>query len=256
MSAEKDDRTRTASSHSRDDDPRADGMFRAAALVGVATLPLALIGGTLTDPATYANVNPGSSDAQLLDVLIDSRAQHLWASTFQSLAAVTLWVFLGPLWARVRHASEWLALIAVIGGVIAGAVLLFWAGVSLVAAVAADYEDAGAARFLMVAGWETARVSVAPSLVMVGATTLAGMRYGVFGARVNAFGAVFFWLLLLGLVPASPAGLMGLVSTLWVLVLALVLAFANPHIVHARRGPVRPPDELCPWPRRVWSALP
>ena len=67
-----------------------------------------------------------------------------------------LWFFLGPLWARVRRGSEWLALVAVVGGVVVGAVLLFSAGVSLVAWVAADYEDADAARFLMVAGWETA----------------------------------------------------------------------------------------------------
>ena len=108
--------------------------------------------------------------------------EQVFASTFYSLAAVGLWIFLGPLWARVRRGSEWLALVAVIGGVVVGAVLLFSAGVSLVAWVAADYEDAGAARFLMVAGWETARVAVAPALVMVGATTLAGVRYGVFGS--------------------------------------------------------------------------
>lgn len=236
MSAAEDDRSTAAGARVRDDDPRADALFRAAALVGAAALPLTLIGGILSDPNSYANVNPGSSDAQLIDVLSDSRGQTLWASTFQALGAAALLVFLGPLWARVRRGSEWLALVAVVGGVVAGAVLLFWSGVSLVAAVAADYRDAEAARFLMVAGWETARVSVAPFLVMVGASTLAGMRYGVFGPKVNTFGAVFVGLLLLGLLPASPAGLMGVMATLWVLVLALVLAFTNPHVVHPRRG--------------------
>jgi hypothetical protein len=62
---------------------------------------------------------------------------------------------------------------------------------------------------------------------MVGATAIAGLRYGVFAGWVNVFGAMFFCLLLLGLIPASPAGLMGLASTLWVMVLALVLAFTH-----------------------------
>ena len=138
-----------------------------------------------------------------------------------------LWFFLGPLWARVRRGSEWLALVAVVGGVVVGAVLLFSAGVSLVAWVAADYADAGAARFLMVAGWETGRVSVAPALVMVGATTLAGVRYGVFGSGINIFGGIFTFLLLLGLMPASPAGLRGLAVSVWVLVVALKLGLRD-----------------------------
>ena len=168
-------------------------------------------------------------------MLVDPQTEQVFASTFYSLAAVGLWIFLGPLWARVRRGSEWLAVVAVIGGVVVGAVLLFSAGVSLVAWVAADYEDADAARFLMVAGWETARVAVAPALVMVGATTLAGVRYGVFGSGINTFGGIFSFLLLLGLIPASPAGLMGVSVGLWVLVVALNLAFVKPHVVHARR---------------------
>jgi len=190
---------------------------------------------TVSDPTSRADVNPGSSDAELLDVLVNTRTEQVWASTLLALAAVALWFFLGPLWARVRRGSEWLALVAVVGGVVVGAVLLFSAGVSLVAWVAADYQDAGAARFLIVAGWETARVSVAPALVMVGATTLVGVRYGVFRSGINIFGGIFTSLLLLGLIPASPAGLMGLAVSVWVLVVALNLAFGTPPVVHPRR---------------------
>jgi hypothetical protein len=229
--AEKKDPIPLSARTARDDDPRADPLFRVAALAGVATLPLTLIAVTISDPSARADVNPGSSDAELLDVLVSTRTEQVWASTFLALAAVALWFFLGPLWARVRRGSEWLALVAVVGGVVVGAVLLFSAGVSLVAWVAADYEDAAAARFLMVAGWETARVSVGPALVMVAATTLAGVRYGVFGSGTNIFGGFFIFFLLLGLMPASPAGLMGLAVGVWVLVVALKLAFGNPHVV-------------------------
>jgi hypothetical protein len=57
-----------AARNARDDDPRGDPLFRVAALAGVATLPLALIAGTIAEPTARADVNPGSSDAELLDV--------------------------------------------------------------------------------------------------------------------------------------------------------------------------------------------
>lgn len=214
----------------RDDDPRSDWLFRGAALIGAATLPLVVIAGTISDPNSRANanVNPGSSDDALLGVLIETRDEQAWASALFALAAVALWIFLGSLWARLRRGSEWLALVAVIGGVVVGAVLLFWSGVALVALVAADYGDAVAARFLMVAGWETARVAVGPALVMVGAAALAGTRYGLLPKPINVFSGVFALLLVLGLLPASPAGLMGLAVTVWVFVVALYLAFAHP----------------------------
>jgi hypothetical protein len=239
VSADNEDFVPASAGSARDDDPRADRLFQVAALAGVATLPLALIALTISDPTAVANVNPGSSDAELLDALVNSRTEQAWGSTLLALAAVALWVFLGPLWARVRRGSEWLALVAAIGGVVVGVVLLFTAGMALVAWVAADYSDAGAARFLVVAGWETARVAVAPALVMVGATMLAGMRHGVFGSGMNLFSGMFTILLLVGLIPASPAGLMGLVVNLWVLVVALTLAFGNPPFINARRDTLR-----------------
>ena len=187
MFAEKKDPIPLSARTARDDDPRADPLFRVAALAGVATLPLTLIAVTISDPSARADVNPGSSDAELLDVLVNTRTEQVWAFSLLALAAVALWFFLGPLWARVRRGSEWLALVAVVGGVVVGAVLLFSAGVSLVAWVAADYEDAGAARFLMVAGWETARVAVAPALVMVVFSVIRNVRECSFPAIVNVF---------------------------------------------------------------------
>lgn len=234
MSAGGENRFPGATSSGRDDDPRTDRQFRSAALIGAATLPLVLIAGTISDPNSRANVNPGSSDGALLEVFIDSRAEQAWASALYALAAVALWIFIGPLWARLRRGSEWLAAVALIGGAVVGVVLLFWSGAALVALVAADYGDANAIRFLMVAGWETARVAVGPALVMVGATTFAGARYGLFGSKVNVFGGIFALLLALGLLPASPAGLMGLAATVWVFVIALHLAFVNPNAAEAR----------------------
>jgi hypothetical protein len=101
-------------------------------------------------------------------------------------------VFLGALWARLRAGAEWLAVIA--------------------------------QRLMVVATWESARLLVAPFLVVVGASRLAGVRYGVFGTGFNAFGAIFAASLLLGVLPSSPAGAMGVLSLLWVLVAALLLA--------------------------------
>ncbi|MFC7876735.1 hypothetical protein [Isoptericola sp. NPDC057391] len=242
MSADDDPTTETAR-RSGDDAPQDRLILRVAALVGAASFPLAMIGSALSDPNSYAEVNPGSSDTQLLAMLSDSRTEQLWAATLQALAAVAVWVFLGPLWQRLRRGSEWLALLAVVGGAVAGAAILFWAGHSLVAMVAADFEDAEAARFLMVAGWETARVAVAPYLVLVGAATLAGRRGGALPAGINAFGVVFVVLLALGFVPGSPAGLLGTVGSVWVTVVALALAFTHPSDGDAHEAQVPAAEE-------------
>lgn len=58
MSAEDENLFPLAERSARDDDPRTDPLFRIAALIGAATLPLALIAGTMSDPTSRANVNP------------------------------------------------------------------------------------------------------------------------------------------------------------------------------------------------------
>jgi hypothetical protein len=213
--------------------------FRVAALAGAAALPLMLTAVTLADVSGSGGLNPGSSDAQLVEVFREFRDRQLMAAGLQVLAAVAILVFLGPLWARVRVGSEALGVVAIGGGVAVAVLVLAWAGWSLVAVVAADFEDAGAARFLLVSGWETARLGVGPYLAMVGAVTVAGYRHHVFGRWFNGVGLIFTVLLTLGLVPASPAGLMGLMASLWVLCAALVIAFSAPP-ESKLRGPQRP----------------
>jgi hypothetical protein len=215
---------------------RGDNWFRVAALAGAATLPLVLIASTLADVSGSGGLNPGSSDAQLVGVFSEFRDKFLVSSALFGMAAVAMLAFLGPLWVRLRAASEAMGVVAVGGGVAVAVILVGWATWCLAAAVAADYGDADAARFIMVSGWEAARVSVSPYLVMVGATTVAGYRHGVFGRLFNAGGLVFTALLILGLFPASPAGLMGMLATLWVVVAAFVVAFGTTPLSRAGRA--------------------
>lgn len=205
---------------------RDDRVLRVAALAGAVTFPLVLVAATLADVSGSGGLNPGSSDAQLVEVFGEFRDRQLIASALQVLAAMAILVFLGPLWARVRVGSEVLGVVAVGGGVAVAVLELAWAGWSLTAAVAADFEDANAARFLMVSGWEAARLGVGPYLVLVGAVTVAGYRHHLFGRWFNMVGLVFSALLVFGLFPASPAGLMGMLATLWVLCASLVIAFS------------------------------
>jgi hypothetical protein len=194
------------------------------ALVGAAVLPLVLAATVVSDVAGAGGLNPGSSDAALLEVFVEFRDRQLAAAALHVLAAVALLAFLGPLWTRLRAGSESLAVVAICGGVAAALLSLAWAGFSLIAVVAADYQDAEAARFLLVAGWETARLAVGPYLVVVGAATLAGYRHQVFGRRFTTVGLLFTVLLIFGLFPASPAGVMGMLATLWVFLASLVIA--------------------------------
>ena len=131
---------------------RRDQWFRVAALSGAVTLPLVLAALSLADVAGSGGLNPGSSNAQLIDVFSDFRDRQLTAAALFVIAAVATLVFLGPLWQCVRVGSEALGVVAVGGGVAAAVLWVAWAGWSLTAVVAADFENADVARFLMVAG--------------------------------------------------------------------------------------------------------
>jgi hypothetical protein len=215
-----------------------DPWLRAAALSGVVTLPLTLVGTTIADLVGPNNLGPGSPQDEILAMLVDSHGKQVVAATMFTVASAATMVFVGPLWARVRTGSEWLAVIAVSGGVGAAVMwLVIGAGWSITAAVAADYKDAEAARLLMVSGWEMGRLTVAPYLAMVAAVTVAGFRHHVFGPRFNAVGAGFTLLLVIGLFPGGPAGLMGILATGWVFIASLLLAFGRvptPSQVHRR----------------------
>lgn len=214
---------------------RRDPWLRVAALAGAASLPLFLAGTMFADVESGpAGLYPGSPDSQLVRVFVEHRDQQLVAASLYAAGAVATLVFLGPLWARLRAGAEWLAVVAVAGGVAAGVLwLVIGAGWSVTAVVAADFDDAAAARFLMVAGWESSRLTAAPYMVMVAAATVTGFRHHVFGAWFNCFGLGITAILALALLPSSPAGLMGMLATVWVLVASLVLAFG--------KGPKRSP---------------
>ena len=223
MSAENEDAIPSSPRSARDDDPRADPLFRVAALAGVATLPLTLIAVTISDLNARADVNPG-------------RPTPSFSTSWSTPAANRYGRRHSWRWRQWRCGSSSGRCGRASAAARNGWPSSLWSGASLserccfsrlglpVAWVAADYEDAGAARFLMVAGWETARIAVAPALVMVGATTLAGVRYGVFGSGSHLRRNLHLPSAS-GPIPASPAGLMGLAVNVWVLVVALKLAF-------------------------------
>jgi hypothetical protein len=118
--------------------------------------------------------------------------------------------------------------VAIAAGTTAAALwLVLGTGWAVTAATAADYRDAGAERFLVVYGWEIGRLTVAPYLVMAAAVTIAGFRHRVFGTRFTVFGLIFTAVLVLGMFPSSPAGLLGMLATVWVSIAGLVLAFGE-----------------------------
>jgi hypothetical protein len=80
---------------------RHDPWLRAAALAGVATLPLVLIGLTLSDLSGSGGLNPGSPDSQMLQVIVEYRGLLLITASLFAAASVAMLMFLGPPWARL-----------------------------------------------------------------------------------------------------------------------------------------------------------
>lgn len=141
-------------------------------------------------------------------------------------AAVLLNVlFLGALWSRLRKGAEWLAAVALAGGAVGAMLLLLQGVLALGAVVAADSEAAETARMLLVLEWEYARTVVPPTLAVVGAATIAGLRHAVFPRWFSWMSLAFAVLLTLALLPFGPAGLLGASGGLWVITASLVLAF-------------------------------
>ncbi len=86
------------------------------------------------------------------------------------------------------------------------------------------------AQVLTTTGWETARIAAVPFLAMVAAAVVAGRSSEVFPAWIRWFSVAMLVPLVLALAPVGPAGLRGLLGTVWVLVASLVLAAdSRPH---------------------------
>lgn len=212
-----------------------DAAVRAAALGGALSVVLGAAGAMVAD-VTADGVNPGSS-AQDLVATYASFHHRLEVGAALSLVAFALQlVFLAPLWARVRPGSESLAVVAVIGGVGSAAALWMLAAFLDTAMVtAARFDDADAARMLLLAGWDTARVATAPNAVMMGACAIAGWRYGVFPRWLTAFSVLLVLLSIGGMLPSGPAGGAALLGGVWMLVVSLHLALAKRPTLMQRR---------------------
>jgi hypothetical protein len=184
-------------------------------------------------------LNPGSTPQTLVDVYVVNIVQLRVGACLSLLAFALQIVFLGPLWARVRAGSDWLAVIAVVGG--AAAAVATWLITALVLTImvtAAEYRDAGAARLLILASWDSARVAAAPFAAMLAACALAGIRHGAFPRWLNVLTLVFLALTLVGLLPFGPAGLFGMVGGGWVLIASVYLAVTRTSLTTSppRRG--------------------
>jgi hypothetical protein len=138
---------------------------------------------------------------------------------------VLMAVFLGSLWTRLSGASPAVAIVGVAGGVLAAVQSLSFARDGMALASAAERDDGVAAQVLMTAGWDAARIAAAPLRVMVLAATVAGFRFGLFPAWFRWVSLGFLIPLVVALAPVGPAGVMGFVGGLWVLIASLLLAF-------------------------------
>ncbi|RZU30491.1 hypothetical protein [Blastococcus saxobsidens] len=96
-------------------------------------------------------------------------------------------------------------------------------------ATAADLGDAVTVQVLLTTGWESARTAAVPTLVMVVAAVVAGLRHGVFPRWFSWFSLAVLAPLLVALTPLGPSGLLGVVfGGLWVLVTSILLAVESP----------------------------
>lgn len=214
--------------------PGRDVALRAVAACGALGVVAGLLGSGIAD-VTAEGVSPESSAQDLLDAYAHYLHRFQVGAVLSLVAFALQLVFLGALWARLRPGSERLAVVGVLGGVASAITLwLVSAGLLTAMATAASFHDADAARMLLLAGWDTARVATAPNAVMIGASALAGWRYGVVPRWLVLLSAALLLLSVVGMLPFGPAGGSALLGGLWILVTSLHLALARP--TQARAG--------------------
>jgi hypothetical protein len=201
-----------------------DVSSRAVGLCGALAVVVGALGSVVAD-VTAEGISPTSSAEDLL-VTYGQYLHRLQVGAALSLVAFALQVvFLGALWARLRASSERIALVAVLGGLGSAATLwMMTAVLDTAMATAADLQDADAARFLLLAGWDTARVATAPNAVLISACMVAGWRYGLFPRSLTAFSAVLLLASIAGMFPVGPAGGSALIGGLWIAVTSVYLA--------------------------------
>ncbi len=201
-------------------------VLRVASLCGAASVVVSLVGSMVSDLAAKG-LNPDSPDQTLIDTFVDNRRQLQVGITLTMLGVVLLLVFLGPLWIRVKAGAEWLAVVTVAAGVTIAVVGVISAAMLTVMVTTTDYRNPDAARLLMLALWDTARVGAAPYAAMIGAATLAGLRYRVLPRWLNLFGVVFFLFTTVALLPIGPAGLLGSLGGLWIIAVSVHLSLTS-----------------------------
>ncbi len=203
---------------------RVSVLDRVVALAGAASIVAAYAGLSLGDMGGKG-VDPTMAAETIVRALQDHAGALRAGASLLSLGAVLAVVFAGALWRRLSAASEWVAVIAVAGAVLTAAQWLAFAGDGIGMATAADLGDGVTARVLMTAGWESARTAAVPSLAMVTATVVAGLRYGLFPRWFRGFSAVLLVPLVVALTPIGPSGLLGFVfGGMWLLVASVLLA--------------------------------
>lgn len=202
---------------------RAGRLERVVALTGAASVVL-LVAGDFTADVSGKGIDASLSDPALVQALRENAGELSLGAVIITLGAVLAAVFLGSVWLQFGRASEWLAVIGVAGGLLYVMLALRLAGDYVVLASLEAVDDAVTARGVFAAGVVTTeQLPVAP-LVMVIATLLARLRYGVFPRSFLWFNVVLLALLVVAFLPVGPAGLMGLLGIVWFLVASLVFA--------------------------------
>ena len=187
-----------------------------AALSGAAAAVCLFVGGILTDHGGKG-LEPTQSATEIGKRFAELTGQARTGAALTGAATALLLIFLGPLWTHMRRGPSWLAVIAVAGGITVAVFILLSSFLAIDAKTAGEVGDGRTARTLLILEWETIRAIAPPSLAMVAAATLAGLRYHAFSRAFSAFSVVASVIIAVALFPIGPAGLMGFVGVIWIL---------------------------------------